>query len=71
MHWRVWGSKHPKALLLDLEARLKKLEYALTRIDSPDFGICQICDEPILTSDFLLSLRQPFAWIVPMREVSA
>ncbi|CAE11100.1 TraR/DksA family transcriptional regulator [Wolinella succinogenes] len=36
-----------KRLLLDLEARLKKLEYALTRIDSPDFGICQICDEPI------------------------
>lgn len=35
-----------KRLLLDLEARLKKLEYALTRIDSPDFGICQICDEP-------------------------
>ena len=31
-----------KRLLLDLEARLKKLEYALTRIDSPDFGICQI-----------------------------
>ncbi|MGP1449653.1 MAG: TraR/DksA family transcriptional regulator [Wolinella sp.] len=36
-----------KQLLLDFEARLKRLEYALSRVDAKEFGICQICDEPI------------------------
>lgn len=36
-----------KRVLLDMEARLKKLEYALARVDSPEFGICQICEESI------------------------
>lgn len=36
-----------KQLLLEMHSRLKKLEYALTRVDRDDFGVCQICDEPI------------------------
>jgi DnaK suppressor protein len=27
--------------------RLSKLEYALSQIDSPDFGVCVECEEPI------------------------
>ena len=36
-----------KQLLLEMQSRLKKLEYALARADCDDFGVCQICDEPI------------------------
>jgi len=27
--------------------RLVKLEYALKRVDTPEFGICQYCSQPI------------------------
>ncbi|MBT3289760.1 MAG: conjugal transfer protein TraR [Victivallales bacterium] len=27
--------------------RLAKLEYALERVDTPEFGICQYCSQPI------------------------
>ncbi|MBT7166385.1 MAG: hypothetical protein HN904_26625, partial [Victivallales bacterium] len=27
--------------------RLVKLEYALERIDTPEFGVCQYCSQPI------------------------
>jgi len=33
--------------LLNTKARLTKLQQALQRIDDPEFGICEMCSEPI------------------------
>lgn len=37
-----------EALLLKSEQRLKKLLFVKERVDSDEYGICNICDEEIL-----------------------
>ncbi|ETR72533.1 MAG: Zinc finger, DksA/TraR C4-type [Candidatus Magnetoglobus multicellularis str. Araruama] len=36
-----------EAALQKAKHTFSKLEYALTRINDPDFGLCRECDEPI------------------------
>ena len=36
-----------KASLKKLQAQLAQLEFALSQIDYPDFGLCAECDAPI------------------------
>ena len=36
-----------KNTLQQVQAQLAKLEFALSRIGSPDFGLCSECDNPI------------------------
>ncbi|PIQ98711.1 MAG: hypothetical protein COV66_15670 [Nitrospinae bacterium CG11_big_fil_rev_8_21_14_0_20_45_15] len=43
-----------EASLHSASLRLTKLERALTKVESPDFGICMRCDEPIPRARILL-----------------
>jgi DnaK suppressor protein len=43
-----------EATLASARARLTKLERALARIDSPDFGLCSVCEEPIPVKRLML-----------------
>jgi DnaK suppressor protein len=36
-----------EASLNSARARLTRLQNAINRIDTPDFGLCSICEEPI------------------------
>jgi DnaK suppressor protein len=43
-----------EATLASARARLAGLERALARIDSPDFGLCSVCEEPIPVKRLML-----------------
>lgn len=43
-----------EAKLCDAKVRRTNLERALARIDTPDFGICIVCGEPIVPGRLLL-----------------
>lgn len=36
-----------RQLLIDAEARLSAVERALARLDAGNYGICEVCNEPI------------------------
>lgn len=36
--------------LYEANIRLNKLEYALRKVDTPEYGICVECEEPIATA---------------------
>ena len=42
------------ASLLQAEAKLRKLQIVLSKIDDPDFGICLKCKQPILVGRILI-----------------
>ena len=42
------------ASLLQAEAKLKKLQIVLSKIDDPDFGICLKCKQPIPVGRILI-----------------
>lgn len=43
-----------EAALREAEQKLKKLNYALTRVDHPDFGVCSRCGNPIPAARLIL-----------------
>lgn len=43
-----------EAALRQAEEKLLQLKYALTKVDSPDFGICTKCREPIPSERILI-----------------
>lgn len=43
-----------EATLRQAESKLAGLKYALTKVDSPDFGTCQRCKRPIPVKRLLL-----------------
>jgi len=43
-----------EAALRQAESKLAGLKYALTKVDSPDFGTCQRCQNPIPVKRLLL-----------------
>jgi DnaK suppressor protein len=43
-----------EAALAKAKNTRSKLERALTKIDTPDFGLCRECDEPIPSARLLI-----------------
>jgi DnaK suppressor protein len=43
-----------EATLASARARRARIETALARIDSPDFGLCSVCEEPIPVKRLML-----------------
>ena len=49
-----------EAALREAQSKLAALKHALTKVDSPDFGICQRCKKPIPPKRLLLMPQSPY-----------
>ena len=49
-----------KVLLTKAETKLTKLKYALSKTDTPDFGICAKCKNSIPAARLLIVPESPF-----------